>query len=277
MGKYFGTDGVRGVANRDLTPELAYAIGRAAAAVIAHAQPMRQADRRRTRHAAVRPDAGRRTGRGDRVDRPQRRAARHRTDPRGRRHHDEHRSGRRRDDLRVAQPDRGQRHQALRGRRVQAHRRLGSGDRGADRDACGAAATDGPRHRHRLDDARADRQLLRQAGRRRRRSPRLDGRRGRRIRRGISRRAEDLRAARRARRGAALRGRRQPHQRGVRCDAPAAAADACARRDRALHRPRRRRGLRRRCGPRALHRRSGRHPHGRPRDARTRARARVAR
>src|SRR5579875_904809 len=40
MGRYFGTDGVRGVANRDLTPELAFAIGRAAAAVIAHAQPI---------------------------------------------------------------------------------------------------------------------------------------------------------------------------------------------------------------------------------------------
>ncbi|HEY0613093.1 MAG TPA: phosphoglucosamine mutase [Candidatus Elarobacter sp.] len=40
MAKYFGTDGVRGVANRDLTPELAYAIGRAGAAVIAHDQPM---------------------------------------------------------------------------------------------------------------------------------------------------------------------------------------------------------------------------------------------
>jgi phosphoglucosamine mutase len=40
MGKYFGTDGVRGVANLDLTPELAYAIGRAGAAVIAHAQPL---------------------------------------------------------------------------------------------------------------------------------------------------------------------------------------------------------------------------------------------
>src|SRR6202140_1922612 len=35
MGKYFGTDGVRGVANADLTPELAFAIGRAGAAVIA--------------------------------------------------------------------------------------------------------------------------------------------------------------------------------------------------------------------------------------------------
>ncbi|BDE06449.1 phosphoglucosamine mutase [Vulcanimicrobium alpinum] len=40
MGTYFGTDGVRGVANGDLTPELAYAVGRAGAAVIAHAQPM---------------------------------------------------------------------------------------------------------------------------------------------------------------------------------------------------------------------------------------------
>ncbi|MEA2784076.1 MAG: phosphoglucosamine mutase [Candidatus Eremiobacteraeota bacterium] len=40
MGRYFGTDGVRGVANADLTPELAYAVGRAGAAVIAHAQPL---------------------------------------------------------------------------------------------------------------------------------------------------------------------------------------------------------------------------------------------
>jgi phosphoglucosamine mutase len=40
MGKYFGTDGVRGVANADLTPELAYAIGRAGAMVIAHDQPL---------------------------------------------------------------------------------------------------------------------------------------------------------------------------------------------------------------------------------------------
>src|ERR1035437_1784018 len=40
MGRYFGTDGVRGVANADLTPELAYAIGRAGAAVIAHDQPL---------------------------------------------------------------------------------------------------------------------------------------------------------------------------------------------------------------------------------------------
>lgn len=35
MGKLFGTDGVRGVAGKDLTPELAMQIGRAAAAVLA--------------------------------------------------------------------------------------------------------------------------------------------------------------------------------------------------------------------------------------------------
>ncbi len=34
MSRLFGTDGVRGVANRDLTPELAFAIGRAGAAVL---------------------------------------------------------------------------------------------------------------------------------------------------------------------------------------------------------------------------------------------------
>ena len=35
MGKYFGTDGVRGVANRELTPELAYRIGRCGGVVLA--------------------------------------------------------------------------------------------------------------------------------------------------------------------------------------------------------------------------------------------------
>ncbi|MGH2773739.1 MAG: phosphoglucosamine mutase, partial [Actinomycetota bacterium] len=34
MSKLFGTDGIRGVANRDLTPEMALRLGRAAAAVI---------------------------------------------------------------------------------------------------------------------------------------------------------------------------------------------------------------------------------------------------
>ena len=34
MGKYFGTDGVRGVANTELTPELAYDLGRFGAYVL---------------------------------------------------------------------------------------------------------------------------------------------------------------------------------------------------------------------------------------------------
>lgn len=34
MGKLFGTDGVRGIANKDLTPELAYALGRVGAYVL---------------------------------------------------------------------------------------------------------------------------------------------------------------------------------------------------------------------------------------------------
>lgn len=35
MGKLFGTDGVRGIANKDLTPELAYKLGRAGAYILA--------------------------------------------------------------------------------------------------------------------------------------------------------------------------------------------------------------------------------------------------
>ncbi|MDO5716148.1 MAG: phosphoglucosamine mutase, partial [Tissierellia bacterium] len=34
MGKLFGTDGIRGVANRDLTPQLAFEVGRAAAYIL---------------------------------------------------------------------------------------------------------------------------------------------------------------------------------------------------------------------------------------------------
>lgn len=34
MGKYFGTDGIRGIANKDLTPELAFRVGRAGAYIL---------------------------------------------------------------------------------------------------------------------------------------------------------------------------------------------------------------------------------------------------
>jgi phosphoglucosamine mutase len=37
VNRLFGTDGIRGVANIDLTPELAFAVGRAGAAVVARA------------------------------------------------------------------------------------------------------------------------------------------------------------------------------------------------------------------------------------------------
>ena len=36
MGKYFGADGVRGVANQELTPELAFKLGRYGGYVLAH-------------------------------------------------------------------------------------------------------------------------------------------------------------------------------------------------------------------------------------------------
>lgn len=38
MIKYFGTDGIRGIANKDLTPELAFEVGRAGAYILTHGQ-----------------------------------------------------------------------------------------------------------------------------------------------------------------------------------------------------------------------------------------------
>ena len=38
MGRLFGTDGVRGVANKELTPELAFKIGKAGAYVLTDAE-----------------------------------------------------------------------------------------------------------------------------------------------------------------------------------------------------------------------------------------------
>lgn len=39
MGKYFGTDGVRGIANKELTAELAFQIGRCGGYVLAGQAP----------------------------------------------------------------------------------------------------------------------------------------------------------------------------------------------------------------------------------------------
>ena len=38
MGKLFGTDGIRGIANKDLTPELAFKVGRAGAFILGKGQ-----------------------------------------------------------------------------------------------------------------------------------------------------------------------------------------------------------------------------------------------
>ena len=87
-------------------------------------------------------------------------------------------------------------------------------------------------------DARSGRQVFREAGRGGRGSERMDGRRRRRVRRGISRRAEDLRAARRARRRAQL-----PRTTAAASTSTAArrtwtrCASACARRSRARRAP----------------------------------------
>src|SRR5262249_19684720 len=51
----FGTDGIRGVANRDLTPELVTALGRAAARVLGTDRP--SAAGRAPRRAAPLPEA----------------------------------------------------------------------------------------------------------------------------------------------------------------------------------------------------------------------------
>lgn len=50
MGRLFGTDGARGVANTELTCETAMAIGRAAAMVLAEAEHHQAENRDRQRH-----------------------------------------------------------------------------------------------------------------------------------------------------------------------------------------------------------------------------------
>jgi hypothetical protein len=106
----------------------------------------RQTDRRRARHAPLGADARRRDDRRDHVDRPQRGAARASSRRRRRRDHRRDRSRGGRDDLGLAQPDRRQRDQVLRCRRVQAVRRGRRRHRRAARRRSGrtAAAPRGP-------------------------------------------------------------------------------------------------------------------------------------
>ena len=126
--RLFGTDGVRGVANRDLTPELALAIGRPRLG-----PPAPRRGSYRPRHAAQRADAGG-GARGRARQRRRRRRPRGRpADARGRRAGRRVRRGRRRGHQRLPQPLPGQRHQAVRARRLQARRRRGGGGRGRPR------------------------------------------------------------------------------------------------------------------------------------------------
>ena len=63
MGKLFGTDGVRGVAGKDLTCELALQIGRGTAAVLTSLDGHRPKILHRQRHPCVRRYAGIHPGR----------------------------------------------------------------------------------------------------------------------------------------------------------------------------------------------------------------------
>ena len=124
MGRIFGTDGVRGLANADLTPEFAMPIAIAAAHTLAEhdrthppvaivgRDPRASGEMLEAAVVAGLTSTGADRGAG-------RRAADARPGVPG--HLDRRRP--RRDDLRVAQPDAGQRHQAVLRRRAQAARR----------------------------------------------------------------------------------------------------------------------------------------------------------
>ena len=149
MARLFGTDGIRGVANVDLKPTTAYALGRAVASPPGRT---RWGDRGRPGHPSLgRHVRGRDRGRGDepRGRRPRRR--RH-PDPGPGVHRGERPVRGRDHGLRLAQPGRRQRAQGARRRRAQARRR----DRGragaADLADRGAARR--PQRRPRPDDRR---------------------------------------------------------------------------------------------------------------------------
>ena len=169
VARLFGTDGIRGVANVDLKPTIAYALGRAVAASPGRT---RRGDRGRPGH----PPLGRHVRGGDRRRRDEPRGRR----PRRRRRPDAgpgvHRGQRpvrgRDHGLRLAQPGRRQRPQGARRRRAQARRRdrgraraADLADRGAGRRRRTTASAGSIDAAARLDDYLAHRIALAGGGR----------------------------------------------------------------------------------------------------------------
>ena len=132
--RYFGTDGIRGLANSPpMTSEIALKVGMAAGKLFSNGGGATPPRRDRQGHAPVGlhdrsgADVGLHLRRHGRVPA--------RPDADARRRHADALAARRsrRDDLRLAQSLRRQRHQAVRSRRLQALGRHRARDRGADR------------------------------------------------------------------------------------------------------------------------------------------------
>ena len=278
MPRLFGTDGVRGLANRELTADLALGLAQAAAAVLTrgrHADELRAAGRRPVAVVARDPrvsgefltaavsaglassgvdvlDAGVHPDAGDGIP--------HRLDPRRLR----------RDDLGVAQPGARQRHQVLLLRRHEAPRRGRRPHRVLPRQA--EARPDRRRRRPHPPLRRRRGPLRRAPARHAAESPRRPPRRARlRPRRCRRRLARDVPRRGRDRHRDRSGPRRHEHQRRGGLHAPRATAGRRARaRRRPRHRPRRRRRSLPRGRRRRQHRRR-RQDHGDPRcvDARS--------
>ena len=283
MPRVFGTDGVRGLANREVTAELALDLSVAAARVIMARGDVRPGPRAtprrgRPRPADLGPDPRARRRGGAGLGRGRRAPAPGGPDAGRRLPHRRPRRRPRRGHQCLAQPDARQRHQVPRPRWPQAGRRRRGPDRGADGQRVGRA------HRRR----RGQGAPVRTPDRGVRRPPadhagplahRAQGRRRLRQRRRHRGRADGAASGGRRRRGDRCRTRRPQHQRGLRLHLPRPAAGGRGRaRGRRRHRPRRRRGPlpgRRPRGPRHRRRPAARHHRpgpGRGRPARGRHR-----
>ena len=138
--KLFGTDGIRGTANvHPMTPEIALALGPRDRPRLPPARGRAQADPDRQGHAPLGLHVRGRARGGHLLDGRERDPGRARADAGPGVPDPRHALQRRRHDHRQPQSLPGQRHQVLRRRRLQAPRRRGGADRGADRDGRGRA------------------------------------------------------------------------------------------------------------------------------------------